>query len=130
MGATSSDSNAASYAVALALSFRATGPIFLADSISESAVFFCSDKILFKNAIFSAAGEEDAVSEGAAGEVEGGHVPSLDLAAAVLVLREFELVVGVIFNISRNNVDMVGFSNPSITGDKCSVNDLAISILS
>jgi hypothetical protein len=24
---------------------------------------------------------------------------------------------------------MVGFSNPSITGDKCSVNDLAISIL-
>ena len=86
--------------------------------------------MLFKNAIFSATDDDDdAVAAGAAAEAEGGHVPSFDVATAVLGPRDFELVVGVIFNISRNNVDMVGFSNPSITGDKCSDNDLAISIL-
>ena len=86
--------------------------------------------MLFKNAIFSAVDDDDeAVAAEAGAVVEGGHVPSLDVATAVLGPREFDLVVGVIFNISRNNVDMVGFSNPSITGDKCSDNDLAISIL-
>jgi hypothetical protein len=85
--------------------------------------------MLFKNAIFSAAEDEDAVAEELTAALEGGHVPSTDVATAVLGPRELDLVVGVIFNISRNNVDMVGFSNPSITGDKCSVNDLAISIL-
>lgn len=84
---------------------------------------------LLKKAIFSIDDEPlDAEAEVAeAGALAGGQDPFDVAPIAVLGPRPLEFFTGVIFSISRNIVAMVGFSNPSITGDKCSDINRAIS---
>lgn len=90
--------------------------------------------MLFKNAIFSDVDEPDddvAVEVDEDGVLDGGHDPLCEADAVIAVLgpRPREFFTGVIFSISRNTVAMVGFSNPSITGDKCSDMEPTISII-
>jgi hypothetical protein len=90
--------------------------------------------MLFKNAIFSDADDPDvvvAVGLDGGGVLDGGHEPEDEADAVIALLgpRPREFFTGVIFSISRNTVAMVGFSNPSITGDKCSDMDPTISII-